>query len=82
MTEKKLFLKNELWGMDADTFSTLLYSKNVKVYFEDDYVELGFVSEIGLAANLNINTEERLPVSIKVGSHHVCITKIKQIELL
>jgi len=81
MTNKNDFTKNELWNMDTDTFTKLFFSKNVRISFDDGHVEIGFVEEIGLAANLN-SSGEHLPVSIKVNSHSVSIAIISKIEII
>ena len=82
MTNKKHFTQNEIWSMNADTFSKTFYSKNAKVSLEDGHVACGIILEIGLAANSNVCSEEHLPVSIKIGCHTVLITNINYIELL
>lgn len=82
MTNKNDFTKNELWNMDTDTFTKLFFSKNVRISFDDGHVEIGFVEEIGLAANLNASSGEHLPVSIKVNSHSVSIAIISKIEII
>lgn len=82
MANKNDFTKNELWNMNTDTFSKLFLYKSVKVSYDDGHIEKGFVEEIGLAANLNVSSEEHLPVSIKVNSHTISIISINKIEIL
>lgn len=82
MTNKNDFTKNELWNMDADTFTKLFFSKNVRVSFGDGQVETGFVEEIGLAANSDSSSGEHLPVCIKVNNHTVSIAIIRKIEII
>ena len=78
----KSFIKNEIWNMDADSFSKSFFSKNVKVSFSDGHVETGFVEKISLAANPNVCSTEHLQVSIKVNSHTISIIDINKIEII
>ena len=67
--------------MDTNAFSKLFFNKNVSVCLENGQVVNGIVIEVGLSVNLNINSSERLPVSIKVANNNIFLTSIKQIEL-
>ena len=68
--------------MDTNAFSKLFFNKNVSVYLENGQIVNGIVIEFGLSANLNVDSCERLPVSLKVGNTNVSLTNIEQIEII
>lgn len=81
MTDRRLFTKDTIWLMNSDEFLKSFLHKQAVVRGKNRIIE-GCISEIGLASNINIDTNENLPVSIKIRGCNICITDIESIELL
>ena len=73
---------SELIEMSQKEFCDNFTNKYVKVAQKDDTVIQGHIMEIGLAENINPDTQDHLPVTIKIESRNINIFDIKSIELL
>lgn len=81
MKDGNLFTKDAIWLMDSDIFQKSFLQKQAVVRVKNGIIE-GRISEIGLSSNINIDTNENLPVSIKIRGRNISITDIESIELL
>lgn len=68
--------------MNVQMFSKAFLSKKVSVLLNDGKTINGTVVEIGLSANLNVDSYEQLPVSLKVDNTNMFLTNIEQIEIV
>ena len=64
------------------SFPKFFFHKKVSVYLEDSTTVNGIVIEIGLSAIQNVDSCERLPVSIKVGNTNISLPQIQQILII
>jgi len=72
--------KDKILSMDKDTFVRNFKSKFCLIELLSNKIEKGYVTEVGLAANINPQTNENLPVSIRVNGKNISITQIATIE--
>lgn len=68
--------------MDVHEFSKAFSKKSVRVFLENGKTVNGKVMEIGLSVNLNVDSCERLPVSMKVDNTNISLPDIQQIEFI
>ena len=74
------YTENELIGMNQKEFCAKLLNKQVVMTNKNGSELKGYITEIGLAANVSIDTQDHLPVSIKINSK-INIFNIRLIEL-
>lgn len=74
--------KNMILLMNSNTLTTSFFHKHVIVCLKNGQALEGYVDEIGLAANINPYTQEKLPVSIKIMDQNINIMDIEFIEEL
>lgn len=72
----------ELQRMCQKEFCANFTNKHVIVTKNDDSEIQGYITVIGLAVNINPDTQDHLPVTIKINSKNISIFDIKSIELL
>lgn len=70
------------YNMDEGTFSKTFLRKHVLVTTKNGSKIEGIISEIELASNINKDTNDHLPVKIKILDYHFPLEHIEEIELL
>lgn len=76
------FSENELLSLDQEEFCAIFTNKHVRVLINDGSEIQGFITKICLAANINPDTRDHLPIIITINSKNINIFKIKSIELI
>ena len=76
------FSANDIISMGQEEFCSHFFNKYVLVIRKDDAVIQGIISEIGLSAIMNKQTQDYLPVTIKIDSKIINIVDIKSIETI
>ena len=73
---------NDIISMGQEEFYSHFFNKYVLVIRMDDVEIQGFISEIGLSAIMNKQTQDYLPVTIKIDSKIINIVDIKSIKTI
>ena len=75
------YSSNEILRMGEVDFTKVFSNKYVSIILKDGSSNVGIIEEIGVSACRNIDTEENLPVAIRVNGKNINIFDIASIEI-